>query len=164
MSNRNLYDFCRFCSCSFKVKFGKIDKTSYISSENIFKLSERNGCQAKATLAELCASLGLNLQSSPDFSSRVCKPCARKIKTGCEYFHFIKTVLHNENGGKLNNPTSPERFKRTLPTSISSPERSPQVNKSIKPAISALSQSRAKKSLGFKGKLEDSVLNELNIE
>jgi hypothetical protein len=50
-----------------------------------------------------------------------------------------------------------------LPTSICSPERSPQVKKAIKPARE---QNRAKKSLGFKGKGADtdSVIDELNIE
>jgi hypothetical protein len=107
-------DFCRFCSCSFKVKFGNTNKTSFISTENVFKLSDRKVCPAHIT-----SSLGLLVQSSSASSDRVCKPCGRKIRTTYEYFQFIKTGLDKErrksNTDVINiAATSPERYKRRM--------------------------------------------------
>ena len=33
-------DQCRLCSCNFKVKFGNLNQTSYISTENLFNPSQ----------------------------------------------------------------------------------------------------------------------------
>ena len=37
-------DQFRLCGCNFKVKFGNLSQTSYISSENLFNLSQRKDC------------------------------------------------------------------------------------------------------------------------
>ena len=36
-SAENANDYCRLCKCALKLKYGVTEKTSYISSENLFK-------------------------------------------------------------------------------------------------------------------------------
>ena len=104
------------------------------------------------------------MECSPTLSDRVCKPCGRKIRTAYEHFNFIKAGLNNKKRGDgltdVQTQSSPQRYKRTLPSNICSPDRSPQVKKSLKHAATRAIQ--AKKSLGFQNC--DNVLNELNIE
>ena len=40
-------DQCRLCSCNFKVKFGNLSQTSYISTENLFNPSQRKDCKGQ---------------------------------------------------------------------------------------------------------------------
>lgn len=46
---------CRFCGCSFKVKYG-----SYISSENLFRASKRSDAYG-VILSDVCARIGIKL-------------------------------------------------------------------------------------------------------
>jgi hypothetical protein len=79
----NVSDHCRLCKCALKLKYGAIEKISYISSENfiLLKASKRNDYDSGKTLAELCSvHLGIEVSSSPlELSDRVCKQCGRKI-------------------------------------------------------------------------------------
>ena len=59
-------DFCRFCSCSFKVQYG----------ENLFQPSKQKG-SINIALAKQCEDKGLTLKQCEGKSDRVCR---RKIK------------------------------------------------------------------------------------
>ena len=73
-------------------------------------------------------------------SERVCQSCARKVQNAVELHKFIESAL-NQNTEQQLSPSntaqiSPRggsgRFKRLLPTSVPSPERSPQPKKGRK--------------------------------
>ncbi len=84
-------DYCRLCNCVLKVKFGNFDKTSYVSSENLFNCSKTS--KTDRTLQKLCCKLGFLIEKSSLTSDWVCKACARKIRNANERFHFIKAGL-----------------------------------------------------------------------
>jgi ribosomal protein L32 len=102
-------EFSRICSCEFKVKSGNLLKIPYLSTQNLFKPSIRDGKQQQHTLAEMCKEIG-----SYSLSDRVCKPCGRKIKTTYEYFTFIDNGLSQGKSPKAATSldTTPQRFKR----------------------------------------------------
>ena len=130
-------DFCRLCKCSFKVRFGDFEKISYISSKNIFKTSTTS--KVTKTLQELLIELGFLFRKSADTSDRVCKACARKVRNAHELFSCIKNALANEKASREKDEnytdgkdTNASRIKRQLPTTVCSPERSPQTKKVAK--------------------------------
>ena len=63
-------DFCRLCSCSFKVQYGK----------NLFQPSKQKG-SINAVLAKQCENRGLTLIQCEGKSDRVRSACGRKIRT-----------------------------------------------------------------------------------
>ena len=71
----NMNKQCRLCNCSFKVKFGN----SNISTENLFNPSKSKGCKGEI-LAQNLQSAGFEIVKCGKHSSRVCNPCARKIR------------------------------------------------------------------------------------
>ena len=80
-------DCCSWCSCSFNIKLGDFKKTSYVSTENLFKLKARKGCDEQ-TLADLSATIGLNGKWSVELSGRDWKSCVRKIRNAHELYIF----------------------------------------------------------------------------
>ena len=106
-------DNCRLCGCSFKVKFGS--QALHIGTENLFQPSK--------LLAKLGESVGLSVKYFEDKSDRVCSSCGRKIRNLHQLFSFVSSALINSDNE--NSDSSEERFKRCLPTSVSSPDRSP---------------------------------------
>ena len=71
--DRNGKDNCRLCCCLLKIKFGEFKKTSYISSQNLFKVSKPDGFQ-DGTLSEICSKIGLEIKKVRDFILS-CVPC-----------------------------------------------------------------------------------------
>ena len=53
-------DQCRLCSCNFKVKFGNLNQTSYISMENLFNPSQGQDCKGQV-LEQICQKVGLQV-------------------------------------------------------------------------------------------------------
>ena len=113
-------DNCRLCGCSFKVKFGS--QARHIGTENLFQPSKQKGSFG-VILAKLCESVGLPVKYCEDKSDRVCSSCGRKIRNLHQLFSFVLSALINSDNE--NSDSSEERFKRCLPTSVSSPDRSP---------------------------------------
>ena len=109
-------------------------KKSYISTQNLFKVSKREGCIQGLTLAELCSHIGLEIEKSDTFSDRVCHACGRKIRNAFDFHTFIASNLKREkdNSAVMEVDDHSGRFKRLLPTTISSPDRSPQARKGKK--------------------------------
>ena len=71
---------CRVRQCSFKTKFGSFSqKQGYLSSENLFKPSNRKDCRG-IVLANVLKKTGISIELDENFSDRVCNPCARKIR------------------------------------------------------------------------------------
>ena len=83
-------DNCRLCCCPLKIKYGELKKNSYISTQNLFKVSKREGCILGLTLAELCSHIGLEIEKSDTFSDRVCHACGRKIRNAFDFHTFIR--------------------------------------------------------------------------
>ena len=71
------------------------------------------------------------MKQSESKSDRVCKVCGRKIRTLHQLYSFIASTLFNDDQDDQETASCGEdRFKRCLPTSVSSPERSPMRKKS----------------------------------
>ena len=116
---------CRLCCCLVKIKFGEFKETSYISSQNIFNVSKRDGFQ-DGTLSEICSKIGLEMEKSDTMSDRVCHACARKIINAFELYNFIYSSLQKENAIRF---LAIQACKRLLATTVSSSDRSPQTRK-----------------------------------
>ena len=132
-----------------------VDHT-YVSFENIFKCSKTS--KITQTLQELCSDLGFLVEKSSVSSDRVCRACARKVRNAHELFHFIKTAFVNgkpsqdevDKDGEIDDSSeSTCRFKRRLPTTVCSPDRSPQTKKIVKTTERYKTCTRSKKSLVF---------------
>ena len=117
-------DNFRLCGCSFKVKFGS--QARHIGTENLFQPSKQKGSFG-VILAKLCESVGLPVKYCEDKSDRVCSSCGRKIRNLHQLFSFVSSALINSDNEDID--SSEERFKRCLPTSVSSPDRSPPSRK-----------------------------------
>ena len=113
-------DNCRLCGCSFRVKFGS--QARHIATENLFQPSKQKGSFG-VILAKLCESVGLPVKYCEDKSDRVCSSCGRKIRNLHQLFSFVSSALINSENEDID--SSEERFKRCLPTLVSSPDRSP---------------------------------------
>ena len=79
---------CRLCNCSFKVKFGN----SNISTENLFN---PKGCKGEI-LAQNLQRAGFEILKCDKHSSRVCNPCARKIRNLGSLYSFVQESLQGK--------------------------------------------------------------------
>ena len=152
----NANDFRRFCGVNLKIKFSFFQKsTKFVSTENRFKPSGRAKREGKK-LAELCSEIGLNIVESTVLSSRVCHFCGRKIFNAVELVRFIRSGLERNLEVPLcsSDQDTQVRIKRLLPSSVSSPDRSPQAKKNL-----YKDRSTPKKSLNF---LESTPSNATN--
>ena len=146
-------DICRLCFTNLKQKFGDLEKSMRISTANLFQPSTQAGCQNNDTLADLCSRIGLDVVKSSTLSERVCQSCARKVRNAVQLYEFIASSLRNtgEPQSKISNfssgEESPRRFERLLPTSISSPQPSPQPKKGHK------RNAGAKKNIEFRERI-----------
>ena len=84
--------------------------------------SNRDGFQ-DGTLSKICSKIDT-------LSDRVCHACARKIRNAFELYNFIYSSLQKEKATEVSGDLS--RCKRLLPTTASSPDRSPQARKGHK--------------------------------
>ena len=82
---------CRLCNCSFKVKFGN----GNISTENLFNPYKRKGCKGEI-LAQNLQRAGFEVVKCDKHSSRVCNPCARKIRNLGSLYSFVQESLHGK--------------------------------------------------------------------
>ena len=156
----NANDFCRLCGVNLKIKFGNFQKsTKYISTENLFKPSGRAKREGK-TLADLCSEIGLNIVESSVLSSRVCQSCGRKIFNAVELVRFIRSGLERNVEVPLcsSDQDIQVRIKRLLPSSVSSPDRSPQAKK-----ILHKDRPTSKKSLNFSKSTPPNATNKENM-
>ena len=115
-------DCCRMCKCSFNVKYGT-GKSDHMSTQNLYIASNRDGSRGEV-LASMSENIGVVFIKSQSLFERVCLPCARKIRNLCKLFvEITKGASHDEEEMEdLGNAT---RNKRQLPTSVSTPDRSP---------------------------------------
>lgn len=72
----------------------------------------------------MCENIGVIFIKSLSLSERVCLPCGRKIRNLCKLFVEIKKVTSHD-GAELEDLDNVTRNKRQLPTSVSTPDRSP---------------------------------------
>ena len=98
--------------------------------------SKRDGFQ-DGTLSKICSKIDT-------LSDRVCHACARKIRNAFELYNFIYSSLQKEKATEVSGDLS--RCKRLLPTTASSPDRSPQARKGHK---ASRENSASKKSQKF---------------
>ena len=163
MSN-NPSDSCRFCKVNFKTKFGKFSEVAtksgsgYSSSVNLFCASKNKDFYG-LILSEVCRRVGIVLeQDDAKFSSRVCNPCARKVKNlGQIYAFFTESVSQSQ--GNTSTPVKNKRplSSRTPDSATSTPQNRRKVSKvSESPACS-------RRSLHF-GKENDNSLRHFNTD
>ncbi len=125
----NPNDNCRICKCNFKIKFGNSKQASYISTENLFKPSNRKSSQGEI-LAEICRNVGLQVTKSEGDSCRVCNPCARKIRNVGSLYSFIKESLQSStNTAAISTPVKTNPAKKRL---LSTPEGKSPARKSVR--------------------------------
>jgi hypothetical protein len=84
-----------------------------VSTENLFKPSMRKGVKERCTLAEMCLAIGIPILMHKDFSTRVCKPCGRKIRNANECYNLANESPLNVKP-KTSPTTSPVRYKRSI--------------------------------------------------
>ena len=128
----------RFCPFQFSVKYGNFGNLVRPSSENLYKISSNKECNDTTTVAELCEQLGFSVPRCSRFSERICKACGGNLRRTHSFYNQIKSALEKE-GHKENEDVATQvagdlrakelRYKRGLPTTIISPERSPQRKK-----------------------------------
>lgn len=151
-------DFCRCCKVSLRIKYG--DNWKSVSSVNLFQKSSRQGFEDNKLSKLIQEQTGFFSERSPTLSERLCKTCALKIKKTCEGLFFIRKTLNvphpkfeenDDAAADADNPAIEIRMKRSLPTPVSTPERSPRQKK-----IARNETGRpAKKSLQFDAKHPD---------
>lgn len=137
-------EYCRFCNCYFKVKFGNLNtaKASFISYENLFKPSRRKDSLG-IVLANICEEVGLTIAKNNNCSERCCNPCARKIRNLGQLYSFVKskvyvttTPLKSQGKRPLETPDkSSPSWRRSKAAKVKSPSR--QVRKSLSGQYSA---------------------------
>ena len=146
-TEENPNDYCRCCKGSLKVRYG--DSWKWTSSENLFRPSMKKGLEGTILSDVLHRNTGIVAEKTSSLSARLCRLCASKIRKTSEGFNFIVSTLSVVNP-KIFQSIDPEievtnvmpRAKRALPTSVSTPERSPGQKKN--PKNSAKSGQREK--------------------
>lgn len=136
---------CRLCNCSFKVKFGN----SNISTENLFNPSKRKGCKGEI-LAQNLQRAGFQVVKCEKHSSRVCNPCARKIRNLGSLYSFVQESLQ----GKITEFTAatPPKSTSTNKRLLDTPEGKSPIRKSVRvlsPATKTNKGKSSRKSLEF---------------
>ena len=100
-------DFCRLCKCSFKTVYGNFPskstsselskdpqpKASYISTENIFNTSCRNG-EERDSLKSIFDKLEFTVLQSNSLSPRMCRKCATKVRNAEPVIELIRKELN----------------------------------------------------------------------
>ena len=141
---------CRLCNCSFKVKF----VNSNISTENLFNPSKRKGCKGEI-LAQNLQRAGFEIVKCDKHSSRLCNPCARKIRNLGSLYSFVQESLQ----GKITEftaatPPEPTSANKRL---LDTPERKSPIRKSVRVLWPATKTNKGKSSRksyqNFHGKL-----------
>ena len=118
----SVQDFCRLCGCSFKVQYEC--QASQTGTENLFQPSKQKG-SIGVVLAKQCENVGSTLKQCEGKSDRVCCACERKIRTLHQLYSFAACALYSDS--QATGVCREERSKCCLPTSVSSPERSPVI-------------------------------------
>ena len=141
----NSNDRCRLCNCDFKIKFGNL-KSSHISTENLSNPSKRKDCKGEI-LAQICQKVGIEVVKCDKYSSRVCNPCARKIRNLGSLYSFVQKSIQSENSKSTPTKSTPVR-KRLLDT----PEGRSPIRKSVRvlsPVTKANNGRSPRKTLEF---------------
>ena len=132
---------CRLCNCSSKVKFGN----SNISTEIFLIRPKGRAARVKfslKTFREL--DLRYTVVKCDKHSSRVCNPCARKIRNLGSLYSFVQESLQ----GKISEftaatpPKSTSANKRLLDT----PEGKSPIRKSVRVLSPATKTNKGKSS------------------
>ena len=136
-ANDDTSNHCRICKCLFKLQYGNDEKMKHVSTENLFKPSMRKGVKERCTLADMCLAIGIPILMHKDFSTRVCKPCGRKIRNANECYNVANESPMNVTP-KTSPTTSPVRYNRVLSTTVTTPERNPRPTKKKSSACSRI--------------------------
>ena len=83
---------CRVCQCSFKTKFGSFSqKEGYLSSENLFKPSNRKDCRG----VEVLKKTAISIERDENVSDHVCNPCTRNLQFGQSVYFDRRNITEN---------------------------------------------------------------------
>ena len=135
----NPRDRRRLCNCDLKIKFGNL-KSSYISTENLFNPSR------KSVIAQIC-HVGIEVVKCDEYSSRVCNPCARKIRNLGSLYSFVQESIQSKISKSTPRKSTPVK-KRLLDT----PEGRSPIRKSVRvlsPVTKTMNGKSPRKTLEF---------------
>ena len=129
--NTNCNNYCPCCKVSLKMKYG--DSWKSASSVNIFEQSTRQVFEGNILSELLYEDTRIACKKSLSLSGRLCNAYALKIKKTCVGLTFIRNAINtphpvfceSDNENEDSNAMIEVRTKRTLPTMVSMPERSP---------------------------------------
>ena len=141
----NPSDRCRLCDCNFKVQFGNL-KSSHICTENLFNPSKRKDCKGEV-LAQVCQKVGIEVVKCDKYSSRVCNPCARKIRNLGSLYSFVQESIHDKISKST--PTKSTAVKKRL---LDTPKGKSPIRKSVRvlsPATKTNNGKSSRKALEF---------------
>ena len=131
---------CRLCNCSFKVKFGN----SNISTENLSNPSKRKGCKGEI-LAQNLQRAGFEEVKCDKHSSRVCNPCARKIRNLGSLYSFVQESFQ----GKITEfsaAATPPKSTSANKLLLDNPERKSPIRESVRVLSPATKINKGKSS------------------
>jgi len=89
--HENLNDYCRCCKLSLKLQYG--DSWKSLSTENLFKPSNKKGIEGEI-LSQVLEQAGIEVIRNSNLSERLCKPCAAKLRRTCEGMTFISRTIN----------------------------------------------------------------------
>ena len=84
-------NYCRCCKLLLKLHYG--DSWKSISTENLFKLSNKKGIKGEI-LSQVLEQAGIEVIINSNLSERLCKPCAAKLRRTCEGMTFISRTIN----------------------------------------------------------------------
>ena len=76
------------------------NQQGYMSTENLFKPSNRKDCRG-VVLANILESVGIPLDGSETYSHPICNPCGRKIRN----LDSLYALIHEETRKPEENPS-----------------------------------------------------------
>ena len=84
-------DYCRCCKASLKVCYG--DSWKWVSSENLFLSSKKKGLEGTILSDTLHQKTGIVAETTSSLSTRLCQPCATKIRKTSEGLFIVLILL-----------------------------------------------------------------------
>lgn len=128
--NTSSNNYSRCCKVFLKIKYG--DSWKSVSSVNIFEKSTRQVFESNILSEILHEDARIACKKSLSSSDRLCNACALKIKKTCVGLASIRNAINtphpmfceSDHENEDSDAMIEIRTKRTLPTTVSTPERS----------------------------------------
>ena len=138
--------FCRICYRPFAISYGNFltSKTGYISTENIFTVSQKKGLIKP--LSSYLEDLGFHLDLGEQLSNRVCSTCSSKVRAAAATVEVLKANLNqptpcigvqNERSKRMSNSPHQAQQSKILSFEIQECEMKTSIQKNFAPKVFA---------------------------